>query len=386
MSAGGEKRKAEEALAPVDGACEAAVAEEHPEKQARTDVLPTPPEAPKELEVDAPDDKRASITARVAIDTHDTTLNLIPSLEARILIPLTDGGLQYLVAAARANVGVQAGRYMYEVKILESHTPPEGVAGRNRTPMPRQFLRLGFSTAGSSLFLGENEHSVCFDSEGNFTAEGKKTPGVVSIFAGGQAIGVVLNQDANSPNAFTVSLFINGVRATKPQSLPEALRGKALFPHVTFKNVTVQMHYGPSPLHALPFKCRAWQSAAAKDAVVTTPVTQKGKFQIVFPIGLPDEGTFLWVDEFMKKHPHFVELSERKILEWGQKSGLWSSHLTSWRSSNDKPDANWGIPMMDDLSVQRIVTAIASAQPRNYLVMEVKGNLTQQDRDRKSVV
>merc|ERR1712032_124305 len=103
--------------------------------------------------------------------------------------------------------------------------------------------------------------------------------------------------DETSPNANTVSLFIDGKRATQPQALPEALKGKALFPTVAFKNMTVHANFGPQPLAALPFTCRMINDAAAKDASVVAEAKPKdGKYEVVFPVGLPDEGTFKWLD------------------------------------------------------------------------------------------
>merc|ERR1712226_615473 len=56
-----------------------------------------------------------------------------------------------------------------------------------------------------------------------------------------------LNLDANSPNANTISMFSGGVRCCQPQSLPESLKGKTLYPVVCFKNVALQVHFGPEP-------------------------------------------------------------------------------------------------------------------------------------------
>merc|ERR1711972_400604 len=52
----------------------------------------------------------------------------------------------------------------------------------------------------------------------------------------------------------------------------------------------------------------------------------------------------------------------------------------SWKNSNDKPDFNFGIPAMDDMSAHRTMNSIAPVVPRNYVVMEVKQNLVQADR------
>merc|ERR1719215_1256602 len=53
---------------------------------------------------------------------------------------------------------------------------------------------------------------------------------------------------------------------------------------------------------------------------------------------------------------------------------------TSALDSNDKPEFNYGIPAMDDLSVRRVISSIAPLIPRNYVVMEVKSNLIVEER------
>lgn len=320
----------------------------------------------------------------VGVDTRDCTLNVIPTLGGRILAPLSDGGFQYLLAGARANVGVKAGRHCYEVKIVELHNPTEPPrSDRGRMPLvPRQFLRLGFSPEGSSLFLGESAESISFDSEGGFTAGGQSTP-ATQRFGRDQVLTVVLNLDSASPNANTVSLFRNGARVSRPQQLPESLKGKTLFPHVTFKNVTLQVNWGPSPMVPLPFACRMIQGAAAEDAVVAAPPAggrKNAKYEVVLPVGVPDEGTFDWLDLFLEKNPHYTELSDRKIFEWAEKSGLRGSVGPDWKHSSDKPEVSFGFPLMDDFSVQRMVRAVAPSQPRDYVVMEVRGNLLKNDR------
>lgn len=60
-------------------------------------------------------------------------------------------------------------------------------------------------------------------------------------------LGLLLNLDPASPNANTVSLFANGVRACAPQPIPEPLLGKPLFPTITFRNVSLQAPPQPPP-------------------------------------------------------------------------------------------------------------------------------------------
>merc|ERR1712226_1078007 len=158
--------------------------------------------------------------------------------------------MQYMMAAARTNVGIKAGRYAFEVRI-----------GERRTPADRQqqkagpLCKLGFTAAGSSLFLGEDD-SVAFDSDGNFIVGANKTS-VCSEFATcSQVFCVLLNLDSKSPNFNTVSLFRDGQRVCQPQALPDSLKGKVLYPTINYRNMTLLTNFGPAPWQPLPFTCR----------------------------------------------------------------------------------------------------------------------------------
>lgn len=340
--------------------------------------------APKELEVDAAPDKRKGLEkCTVAINPLDTTLNTMLSCDNEVLMSLSEGGFQYLLAGARANVGVKAGRYFFEAKILESRTPDdESQRGSGaHPPTPKHLVRLGFSTSSSGLFLGEGSDSVCFDSEGFCTRSGKKERSSCSMVRH-QVYGVLLNLDPKSPNKNTLSLFKDGVRVSQPQSLPEHLHGKALFPTVTFRNATLQLNFGSAPLISLPFKCRLIQDASKDDAEVIKAVKppKDGKYEVLFPVGLPDEGAFDWLDQFLKDNPEYSEISDRALLDWARLSGLHRPQGYSWRSSNDKPDMGTGLPSMDDLSVKKVLDAVLPVLQRNVVVMEVKGNLLKESR------
>eukprot|EP00441_Pelagodinium_beii_P026329 CAMPEP_0197663666 /NCGR_PEP_ID=MMETSP1338-20131121/58167_1 /TAXON_ID=43686 ORGANISM="Pelagodinium beii, Strain RCC1491" /NCGR_SAMPLE_ID=MMETSP1338 /ASSEMBLY_ACC=CAM_ASM_000754 /LENGTH=882 /DNA_ID=CAMNT_0043242147 /DNA_START=79 /DNA_END=2727 /DNA_ORIENTATION=+ len=334
-------------------------------------------EAPKELETDCKESKAKPLKEEVSFEASECTLNVVPSLGGRVLMPLTDGGMQYLIAGARANVGIKKGRYLYEVKIVESLTPSEGAARSRAPPGPRNLVRLGFSTKESPLLLGETDESVFFDNEGFFTCEKTKKESVSQRFQRDQVLAVLLNLDDKSDNKNTVSLFRDGVRVSQPQKLPDALVGKPLFPHVGFKNVTLQVNFGPQMV-PLPFKCHTVAQAGATDGV--NGPAHSGKCEVVFPVGLPDEGTFDWLDGFLEKNPKFFELSDRAILKWAEKSGIPHNKAASWKHSNDKPDPQFGMPLLDDFSTRRVINAVAATQPRNYVVMEVKANLIKEER------
>merc|ERR1712151_251477 len=177
----------------------------------------------------------------------------------------------------------------------------------------------------------------------------------------------------------TLSLFVDGVRASAPQAIPEEIRGKSLFPHVGYRGCTIQVHFGPEPLRSLPFKCRTIQSAAASDvSKAKVAALVDGKHEVVFPVGFPDEGTFDWLDGFLEKNKQYVEISDRKIIDWAKKSGVQGKGQI--QGTNDKPKANFGVPGLDDFSASRLAKTVASLVPRHYVVMEVKSNLIEADR------
>lgn len=120
---------------------------------------------------------------------------------------------------------------------------------------------------------------------------------------------------------------------------------------------------------------------AAEDAQAAPPdVAAGGKYEVVVPVGIPDEGTFEWLDEFMAKNAQYTELSDRAIIRWAESSGMKRTPGATWKHSNDKPDVKFNIPMMDDSSVRRVLNSVIATQPRNYVVMEVKANLMESER------
>merc|ERR1719203_1827466 len=120
-----------------------------------------------------------------------------------------------------------------------------------------------------------------------------------------------------------------------------------------------------------------------KDATATDVKVEKasepegGKYEVVFPVSMPDEGTFDWLDMFLEKEKakNFIELSDRKILDWAQKSGIWKAKGYANPGCNDKPDMNFQIRELDDCSMRKAIFTVAPLQKRNYVVMEVKSNL-----------
>merc|ERR1712194_376691 len=123
------------------------------------------------------------------------------------------------------------------------------------------------------------------------------------------------------------------------------------------------------------------EDAALEDVVVT----EQKSFDVpeaVFPVFLPDEGSFDWLDWYLSADGScFTEMSDRAIADWSLKSGLTRQKAAqTWKNSNDKPEMSFGIGSLDDGTAKETLSSLSSAQCRNYIVMEVKGNLTKEDR------
>merc|ERR1712060_343428 len=74
---------------------------------------------------------------------------------------------------------------------------------------------------------------------------------------------------------------------------------------------------------------------------------------------------------FLAQNRNYSEISDRAIIQWATKSGIRPS---------EKKGLNFGIPLLDDLSVQRILKEVVPTMQRNFVVVDIKGNLLADER------
>merc|ERR1712151_732991 len=122
---------------------------------------------------------------------------------------------------------------------------------------------------------------------------------------------------------------------------------------VNFRNMTVHVNFGPEPLAPLPFKCKMVADGLTKDvAVKKADPVKAGKCDVVVPVALPDEGPFDFLDLYHQKNPGYTEISDRAIVDWAVKSGV---YRRGYKTTNDKPEMGSGIQNLDDGSVSRFL-------------------------------
>lgn len=297
-----KKAKVEEAKPATSAAAEAPKAEEE---------KPKVEEKPKDVEEDAPaDSKRKKISEKCVFNSVDATLNVAVSDEG-MLSHYSQGGMGSLLAGARANMGVKAGRYYYEVKIVDSF----GHGGKYD-------LQLGFSTSKTCLFGGE-DGSFLFDVTANKYVSGATKKPLVSISKGAlgrlpDTVGILLNRVADSPQFNTISLFVNGERKTEPTklALPEDAEIGALYPHVIFRNISVLPNMGPVVWKMPSFIVRPIGDAAQADIEKSTVVAIDAP-ELIIPVGFD---TTDYITEFASKHPEFTVVTTEKMALWAERS------------------------------------------------------------------
>merc|ERR1712048_703196 len=110
--------------------------------------------------------------------------------------------------------------------------------------------------------------------------------------------------------------------------------------------------------------------------VEISPAPEKpkdGKYEVLCPVGLPDEGLFDWLDLFLKKNKKYTEVSDRAMQSWCEKSGITKKGQPA--SSRDKPASSNEVT-----SITTMLRSILPLQQRDIIIMELKANLIKETR------
>lgn len=291
----------------------------------------------EEHEVDMQGSKKKGLPVKsVVMNASDATLNALVDAEGTILSGITVDGLGSLLAQARSNYGVKKGRYYYEVTVMEAQ---------------HCVFRIGFSTLNAKFVGAEN--SVCFTNLYRFRSNGEvgNPSKGIPAFNKNDTIGVLLNMDpkANDKTKNTISLFVNGKRASEPQPIPAPMLKQALYAHVAFRGCSLGVHFDVQQ-KPLPFTVCMMGQAQPSD-MEKSPIVCVENPKAVFPVGLEvDE----YINDFLQKKIGYMELSHSYFTQWCKES-----------SFNKKADNFYGLTCLDNANLLSLWLRL---RPRNVII------------------
>lgn len=184
----------------------------------------------------------------------------------------------------RANLGVHTGYVAFEVII------------RNLGPGGQ--VRVGYSTADSSLHLGQDANSFGYQSNGK-TIHNRKEELYGESFTKGDTIGCFYS---SFQRVFGFSK--NGVFLGTAFSTPEELRASAFFPHVCLKNAVVTVNFGhlEKPFHP-SLQSFSWIDKSPIENLISGPeLNPNKKPSVTLLVGLPYSGKTTWAKKVPFSH------------------------------------------------------------------------------------
>jgi len=301
------------------------------------------------------DETGPRLSYEVGLNSLDATLDVIAS-SGRVS-SLSQGLFRHLRSAIRANTGAKAGRYYFEVQVLE------------RIPEAPALLLAGFSTDRSSLFLGSQLTSVGFDSKGSSCS----TMRPAGELGEAKRVGLLLDQEVKDGS---VSVFLDGEQVGST-AIPH-LCGKALFPTVTFQNVTLAVDFHTPG----PERCRAFGSILEEHHARSS--VQAAPKEVIIPVALPHSGLYDWSLRWREvQRPDFVEIGDDMMADWSALSCL-SSRPDPSRAAGSRDDPHMaclGIEQLRSREVWRGALMDLAKNSRQSLIhSSVRRNLVEAER------
>jgi len=293
---------------PVDEAAETEeVAEDVEMKEEVKEEAPKEEEKNVENEPNEEESSAKRFTDKLELSTEDATLNAIVTCGS--VINALNVGQSFLLAGARANIGIKSGRYMVEYCLM--------VMGQTHSD-----LKIGFSLPNSTHFLGEKNtigFQISFNKCSSFvegeTKEMKRCPKGIRQ---GDILAVYLNRTADTGNTNTISLFINGVRHGDSVEIPDSFKEQIMVPHCNVKQASLELNLSKTARKEYPFVPRVFGDALESD-VTAIKMNIPEKTEIIVPVG---NVTKEWIEKFMesKVDEQFTDLSSIGYKEWMSKS------------------------------------------------------------------
>lgn len=205
--------------------------------------------------------------------------------------------LCHIWAGTRASYGFANGKVYYETKITENC--PTAAQDKEQLHM----LRIGWSTLGTSMQLGEERFSYAYTSTGKKGTD-KEFTDYGSHFGKDDVVGCYL--DLTPDNTVELSYTLNGKELGSAFSISkEELGDKPLFPHILSKNCTFVCNFGQEEAWCECIPSYIPVGNVELNNRVAGPRRPNGRAdcEVIMMCGLPAVGKIAWARKHAAENP-----------------------------------------------------------------------------------
>uniref|UniRef100_A0A8D3B465 Uncharacterized protein n=1 Tax=Scophthalmus maximus TaxID=52904 RepID=A0A8D3B465_SCOMX len=262
-------------------------------------LLPTrakSPQPPKDR-----DEAEEEHEDKICLDPYDCHLHFEASSNGSCGQPRFWDQFPSLWSGCRLTHGVLRGRVGFEVRLERKLMTTQLVKEEDTEP---HGVRVGWSVAGTSLLLGEDELSFAYDGRSKKVSGGKEEEfgeplsegdiiGCYACFSTGGAIQLSFHKNGH---------FV-GVAFSLAASM---LQGRPLFPHILCKSYSVRFLLDPTSPPWYPGPPGFTQLAAlpaGQRVCSTLASSSRAQSEVLLMVGLPGSGKSHWARTHMKQHP-----------------------------------------------------------------------------------
>ncbi|KAM1593119.1 hypothetical protein FF1_036832 [Malus domestica] len=307
---------------------------------------------------------------RVALNRADCALDFVIEGNERRGSALCDQGFAYCWAGARANVGINGGKYCFGCKIVSYQS-----VDMEDTKLDQQHLcRLGISRGDDAVgSLGETAFGFGYGGTGKFSYNSKFSDYGEKFGLGDTIVCAV---DLEDKSLASIGFYKNGKwlgRATFFEvkvlgvSGVDTAAGKmewesGFFPHVLLKNVVVELQFSVEDGLVAEEGFKPWACALEDGNAVMGPAFSDPRAcEVVMMVGLPASGKTTWAEKWAKQHPEkrYIVLGTNLILDQMKVPGL-------LRESNYGERFHFLMNRATDIF--NVLLSRAATTPRNYII------------------
>ncbi|XP_035506579.2 heterogeneous nuclear ribonucleoprotein U-like protein 2 [Scophthalmus maximus] len=238
---------------------------------------------------------------KICLDPYDCHLHFEASSNGSCGQPRFWDQFPSLWSGCRLTHGVLRGRVGFEVRLERKLMTTQLVKEEDTEP---HGVRVGWSVAGTSLLLGEDELSFAYDGRSKKVSGGKEEEfgeplsegdiiGCYACFSTGGAIQLSFHKNGH---------FV-GVAFSLAASM---LQGRPLFPHILCKSYSVRFLLDPTSPPWYPGPPGFTQLAAlpaGQRVCSTLASSSRAQSEVLLMVGLPGSGKSHWAMTHMKQHP-----------------------------------------------------------------------------------